>query len=80
MKFEFQVNDEVEPRLVRAMLMRGYYAFKAAFDDERKRQELHVLHAKSDSANPAQYVQALEKLRTEEELWKQLLVSLTRSE
>lgn len=86
MKFTFSIEtkDDVEPRILRAMLMRGWYAFKAALDDEHRKHDMEALRPsmmfdeEAAKQELVRFMAAMEKLKTEEELWKQILISFTR--
>jgi len=84
MKFSFEIEQDVDPKVVRAMLMRGWYAFKAVMDEEHKKHTLealrptNVIDPESAEKELIRFMETMEKLKDEEGLWKQLLISFTR--
>lgn len=84
MKFSFEIEENVDPKVIRAMLMRGWYAFKAAMDEEARKHSLEALRPsmlfdqEAAAKELVRYMAAMEKLKSEEELWKQILITFTR--
>lgn len=84
MKFSFEIEENVDPKVIRAMLMRGWYAFKAAMDEEARKHSLEALRPsmlfdqEAAAKELVRYMAAMERLKSEEELWKQILITFTR--
>lgn len=85
-KFKFDVEGEVDPKDIRAMLNRGYECHKAALDAEKRRHSLtqqnmaYMLDPERTSKEDERHKAALEKLQREGDRWKQILLSFTRDD
>lgn len=82
MKFAFEFDTDVDPKLVRAMLTRGYEAHKEALDAENLRHTRegskvsHMLDEDRAAEEEDRHNKAIEKLRHEGDLWKEIMLSL----